>query len=421
MTRQCFLKCLLDSHAPIKLPHNVETFVGRSKLTLIKDQACSRKQLILKADCDQCLLEVKQIGINPSGLDGYALKKDGLYKIKHGSKIEILLNQYFHLVEFDPPPDDYEVPNQGNKRKKDTISPERQNKLIKIDNKNSVLVSMEDKWEDFENREVYVFTSKGVKSSSKIAAFDMDGTLIKTKSGKVHPVDTKDWQIIFPSVPSKLAEKFEDGYKVIILSNQSPIGSGRVKIEDFKIKIENIVSKLGIPIQVFFATGKGFYRKPAPGMWNILSKEKNDNILIDMEKSFYCGDAAGRNANWAPGKKKDFSMADILFAENLGLKFFTPEQYFLGHSIANVPKSRPEFIPKDLKPTTFDGKLIICRDVLGSWQKCSTEATKFLKFLISKFVEPSKSEGFQDVINVKFNPTFEDKEAERVYRMFLLE
>lgn len=44
MSRQCFFKCLLDSHAPIKLLHNVETTVGRSKITKIRDQACSRQQ-----------------------------------------------------------------------------------------------------------------------------------------------------------------------------------------------------------------------------------------------------------------------------------------------------------------------------------------------------------------------------------------
>lgn len=86
--------------------------------------------------------------------------------------------------------------------------------------------------------------------------------------------------------------------------------------------------------------------------------QKNDSIPIDMEKSFYCGDAVGRAVNWAPGKKKDHSMADKLMAENLGLTFYTPEQFFLGHSIANVPINKPEFIPKELKPEPFNEKLI---------------------------------------------------------------
>lgn len=77
-----------------------------------------------------------------------------------------------------------------------------------------------------------------------------------------------------------------------------------------------------------------------------------------MSESFYCGDAAGRVANWAPGKKKDHSMADKLLAENIGLTFYTPEQYFLGHSISKVPMSKPEFIPKDLTHEPFNDRLI---------------------------------------------------------------
>lgn len=81
-------------------------------------------------------------------------------------------------------------------------------------------------------------------------------------------------------------------------------------------------------------------------------------MVIDMGLSFYCGDAAGRVADWAPGKKKDHSMADKLMAENLNLTFYTPEQIFLGHSMANVTMSKPEFIPKELKNTPFNEKLI---------------------------------------------------------------
>ena len=45
-------------------------------------------------------------------------------------------------------------------------------------------------------------------------------------------------------------------------------------------------------------------------------KEKD----IDMDNSFYCGDAAGR--------KSDFSNDDLLYSINLSLKFYTPEMLF---------------------------------------------------------------------------------------------
>lgn len=62
--------------------------------------------------------------------------------------------------------------------------------------------------------------------------------------------------------------------------------------------------------------------------------------------SFYVGDAAGRPKNWAPKAKKDHSMADRLLAVNLGLKFETPEEHFLGQK--KNPFELPKFNPKDI-------------------------------------------------------------------------
>lgn len=222
-------------------------------------------------------MELKQLGVNPSGLDGFAIAKTGAYRVGHGSRIEVLLNNYVKIVEFDPPPG-VDKPKANGKRKleEDETTP-RKNKSLKTETGNEMSCnakeSIADVWEEIDGGDLYIYTSKGVKSSKKIAAFDMDGTLIKPKSGKVHPVDTNDWQIAFPTVAKKLNELLIDEFKLVILSNQAPIGNGRVKIEDFKKKIENIVQKLNVPMQVYIATGKGYYRKPMIGMWKFLKEQ----------------------------------------------------------------------------------------------------------------------------------------------------
>lgn len=78
----------------------------------------------------------------------------------------------------------------------------------------------------------------------------MDGTLIKTKSGLVFPKDCNDWQLLYPDVPGKLKHFYTNGYKIVIFTNQAGLGTGKIKISDFKLKIERIVQKIGVPIQV---------------------------------------------------------------------------------------------------------------------------------------------------------------------------
>lgn len=101
----------------------------------------------------------------------------------------------------------------------------------------------------------------------QVAAFDLDGTIITTKSGHVFARDVGDWKIAFGPVVEKLKELYENNFKIIFFTNQSGIGRGTLRASDFKKKIESIVRKLSIPVQVFIATKDDIYRKPRPGMW----------------------------------------------------------------------------------------------------------------------------------------------------------
>ena len=76
------------------------------------------------------------------------------------------------------------------------------------------------------------------------------------------------------------------------------------------------------------ATKKDEFRKPCTGMYNHFYNNINGGLLVNYNDSFFCGDAAGRPKT--ASKAKDFSADDLKFAHNVGLKFFTPEELFLG-------------------------------------------------------------------------------------------
>ncbi|KAG7470786.1 hypothetical protein MATL_G00117670 [Megalops atlanticus] len=377
-----------------------------------------------------------------------------------------------------------------------------------------------DHWEQVGN--LMLFTAAGVTASTKIAGFDIDGCIITTKSGKVFPTSPDDWRILYPEIQPRLARLLKEGYKVVFFTNQMGIARGKLRPEVFKSKVEDVLTTLKLPVQVFVAAGKGIYRKPVMGMWEHLCEKANDGVTVDKAQSFYVGDAAGRPANWAPGKKKkDFSCSDRLFALNIGLPFQTPEEFFLGWKSA--PFSLPQFDPRTCDPTarlydppdasltstrqevvvavgypasgksTFfqmhmvpKGYVYVNRDTLGSWQQCVSACERALKegrsvavdntnpdmesrkryldvcqsagvpcrcFLFTasleqakhnnrfremmpsqvkharvndivfnsyknKFVTPSLSEGFSEILQIHFVPSFPDRQSEALFRQF---
>ncbi|KAJ9132238.1 Polynucleotide kinase 3 phosphatase [Pleurostoma richardsiae] len=179
----------------------------------------------------------------------------------------------------------------------------------------------------------------------KIAAFDLDSTLIVSASGKKHADDPADWKWWDDSVPVKLRDLYNnEGYRVVILTNQGgltlhpdPNAKGPKKPKDrvalFKQKVGAVLSQLDIPLTLYAATGKDPYRKPRPGMWREMCEdyELSDGD-IDRENSMFVGDAGGRKAHLKGGKAvpMDFSCSDRNLADNIRIAYKTPEEFFLG-------------------------------------------------------------------------------------------
>lgn len=186
---------------------------------------------------------------------------------------------------------------------------------------------------------------KGAQKRTKIAAFDLDSTLIATTSGRKHSKDAADWRWWDKQVPGKLKELYDDGFHVAILSNQGgmtlhidPKQKGPQKytakrVGEFKDKGSAILRYLNLPVTMYAATAKDNFRKPRTGMWEELLKDMGLQAKdVNMEESIFVGDAGGRVATVSNGVAviKDFSCSDRNLAHNIGVRFSTPEEFFLG-------------------------------------------------------------------------------------------
>ncbi|KAK0522687.1 DNA kinase/phosphatase Pnk1 [Tilletia horrida] len=217
------------------------------------------------------------------------------------------------------------------------------------------------------------------KTKLKAAIFDLDGTLVVPKSGKTHPERSNEYDFKFLFSQHTLKQVQDEhrlhGRTVIIVTNQGYFkpGMGREGgFETWKKKQALIGQALDVPHVVLVATGEDRFRKPAIGMWDAFWSVALNQLHVvkpgsatdaqaeteagpsssrprrlpggrkpkapegaplpevritdierehfDAAQSFYVGDAAGRAG--------DHSDVDRKWAGNVGVAFFTPEQYF---------------------------------------------------------------------------------------------
>lgn len=166
------------------------------------------------------------------------------------------------------------------------------------------------------------------------------------------------------------------GPQIIIFTNQGGIEKGKDTLANMQGKIEKIIAEAAVPMQVLMVPGVNHYRKPSVLLWKYFVQECNGGVEPDKTTSFFCGDAAGRAKNWAPGKAKDFNCSDRMFACNIALPFKTPEHYFLGQREAAFEMKAfdpREFLAaleaklpvQDIQPAkSQELVLMVCRDAL---------------------------------------------------------
>lgn len=144
----------------------------------------------------------------------------------------------------------------------------------------------------------------------KVAAFDLDDTLITANSGNKWARSANSWKWWDGSVPSKLKQLHQEGYTIIIMSNQGNVipKADSKSMANLKACVTSILQQLDLPLRFYAATIQDRYRKPRIGMWEKLLDDLQLDGAIDMNNSFYVGDAGGREKT--DRRPKDHSNCD---------------------------------------------------------------------------------------------------------------
>jgi DNA 3'-phosphatase len=158
--------------------------------------------------------------------------------------------------------------------------------------------------------------------AAAIAAFDFDGCLAKTALGGFDP---DAWEMMFDHVPAVLRALHAQGHKLVVVTNESL--DRFVKLEAVQKALRKKIGRLegfaraaDVPLQVLVATSKkDDFRKPGAGAWRYVCAN-NGGEPPELARCFFVGDAAGR-----PG---DIGDSDRMFAEKVGIRFFTEKQFF---------------------------------------------------------------------------------------------
>ncbi|KAF2075467.1 hypothetical protein CYY_003248 [Polysphondylium violaceum] len=125
-------------------------------------------------------------------------------------------------------------------------------------------------------------------------------------------------------VPDRLKQLHSDGYQVVIFGNHA------VRTVHVQTIIDSLQQELGIPLMIFISTGYDLYRTPSKKMWDLMANEYA-TVQVNRSESFFVGDLAGRLAT--DKRRADLSSIDHVFAMAVGVRFETPDSFFLGEPL----------------------------------------------------------------------------------------
>ena len=266
-----------------------------------------------------------------------------------------------------------------NKTKKVSLNMSSSSPLNSLTSKTPIIIETEQ----------YIIVKNGNLSKKPYAVFDLDYTLIKTKSGRKFPKDGDDWVYLYDNTREMLLEMSKI-YNIILLQIKRNTKSR--KTGGIYEKTRSNYERFRYSYAYLYFNSGWVLSKPFTGLWELFLNNKSI-----PDKTFYCGDAAGR--------KEDFAATDLMFAHNIGIPFYLPEQLFLKQDISvdyELPDYLTQYIgnsPKINLPSGEKNMILMCgypgsgkssfakqfgyliasNDHSGSASKCKKLVTSVLK------------------------------------------
>jgi DNA 3'-phosphatase len=196
-------------------------------------------------------------------------------------------------------------------------------------------------WQSLHDDHILIRTPTKEKPRSKVAAFDLDGTLLvwSASFSGFWPNQLTHYELWSSTVPAKLRALYDSGYKLLLISNQGGIQKAHKgkKATLVKAVMDWLAHLVDRPVHAVMSTKslkkapEASFHKPTPRMWQVAIDALNKRQDMDLAQSFFVGDSADPNDSQGG--------VDLRFAQAVGkkhaagdvstvLKFYTPTDYF---------------------------------------------------------------------------------------------
>lgn len=168
-----------------------------------------------------------------------------------------------------------------------------------------------------------------------VVCFNLEGTLIKTKSGNKTPKDAADWELIHEKTVEVL--KRLQNVSFAIISHERELGLGKISLDVFKRRIDSFCTYMAtqnIHFYVLCSTLDNCLCKPHTRLWHVLCSiyKRHRSSPPSEIRSIYVGHLGGHLSSSATSvwgvQKKDSSSIDRAFANNIGCQYHHPDVFF---------------------------------------------------------------------------------------------